>query len=135
MDKVISLEKKLKHSAALKADIIRKRKIQAVKRIYQCTHCASKCERCGNGIDFIPKKSDHAPLPYHFCNSCAEEYRDYIAKLQGKSDPDLYWHNDAWLNAWRQWIDYQGAIDQFTRSKEFVRLLTELRHEGDDGGI
>jgi transcription elongation factor Elf1 len=131
MDNLISLNDKLKHTAARKAEIIHRRKIQAVRKIYQCTRCASKCERCGSGIGIDPIDSaGSAPLPYHFCGSCAQEYRDYIDQLQGKSDPDSYWHNEAWLKIWRQWIDYQGAIDQYKRSKEFLRLLNELRHEG-----
>ena len=133
MNNIISLDKKLKHSAAQKAAVIRKQKIQTVRKIIQCTHCVNKCERCGTGVDIDPQEnSDQALIPYHFCSSCAAEYRAYINNLQGQKDPDAYWYNDEWLNLWRQWIDYQGAVDQYKRSKEFQRLLNELRHDQDN---
>jgi hypothetical protein len=132
MDKIISLDKKLKRSAAQKAAVIRKQKIQAVRKIFVCTHCANKCERCGTSVGIEPRQeSDQALIPYHFCSSCAEEYRAYINKLQGHGEPDTYWYNEEWLHLWRQWIDYQGAVDQYKRSKEFQRLLNELR-QGED---
>lgn len=133
MDNIISLDKKLKRSAAQKAAVIRKQKIQAVRKIFLCTHCANKCERCGSGVGLDPQKNaDQSLIPYHFCSSCADEYRAYINKLKGQQDAEAYWYNEEWLNLWRQWIDYQGAVDQYKRSKEFQRLLNELRREEDN---
>jgi hypothetical protein len=134
MKKIISLDDKLKLAAEQKATMQRKRKIMAVRKIFQCTHCASKCERCGTGIG-----SDEAAhlqntrIPYKFCSSCAEEYTDYIAQLQGKGHPQAYWHNHAWLKVWQTWIEYQGATDNYLRSKEFRRLLEELNPELNKG--
>jgi hypothetical protein len=53
--------------------------------------------------------------------------RDYIERLQGRGDPDCYWHNDEWLDAWRKWIDYQGSVDRYVKSKEFLRLIQEFK--------
>ncbi|MFC1859670.1 hypothetical protein ACFL9U_16825, partial [Thermodesulfobacteriota bacterium] len=65
---------------------------------------------------------------YDICiKSCLEEYADYIERLQGGGELESYWHNDAWLDLWRKWIDYQGAIDRYLKSKEFVQLLDEIR--------
>lgn len=130
MSKIISLDDKLKLSADQKAAVVRKRKIMAVRKVFQCTHCASKCERCGTGIGPEPQKYTDSPrVPYNFCDSCAEEYIDYIDRLQGKGDPEAYWHNHDWLKVWRAWIEYQGTIDQYLRSEEFQNLLKELRPE------
>lgn len=130
MSKVIPLDDKLKLSAAQKAAVLRKQKIMAVRKVFQCTHCASKCERCGIALAMEPENRDgHPKTPYHFCNSCAEEYIDYVNRLQGKGDPEAYWHNSHWLNVWQAWIAYQGAVDQYLRSKEFRRLLDELGPE------
>jgi hypothetical protein len=79
------------------------------------------------------EKPEHAHIPYHFCDSCAEDYLDYISCLQSKGDPQMYWHNHEWLKVWRTWIDYQGAIDQYKNSKEFRRLIEELRTEDHPG--
>ena len=132
MSKIISLDERLKMTEREKAFVERKRKILAVRQVFQCTHCASKCERCGTGMG--PEnhtQTDNPRIPYRFCDSCAEEYMDYIDQLQGKGNPEAYWHNHAWMKAWRAWIEYQGAIDQYMRSKEFQRLIQELRTDND----
>jgi hypothetical protein len=128
MTKVISLNDKLKLTEMEKEAAERKSKILAVHKIFQCTQCASKCERCGTTLG--PDNhvlAGSTRIPYTFCDSCAEEYMDYIDKLQGKGDTRAYWHNHAWLRVWRSWIEYQGAVDHYVRSKEFRRLLDELR--------
>ena len=127
MKKIILLNDKLKFSAEQKAVVLRKQKIMAMRKVFQCTQCASKCERCG--ISLGPDNSghgEHPQTPYHFCSGCTEEYGDYISRLQGKGDPDTFWHNHEWMKVWQVWIEYQGAVDQYLRSKEFRRLLEEL---------
>lgn len=134
MKKIISLDDKLKQSAKQKAQMERMRKIMAVRKVFHCTHCPSKCERCGTGIGADNRAHlDNTRVPYNFCDSCAEEYMDYIERLQGKGDPQAYWHNYAWLKVWQTWIEYQGAIDNYLRSKEFRYLLEELNPETDKG--
>jgi hypothetical protein len=133
MSKVISLDDKLKLSASQRVAVERQRKVAAVRKVFQCTHCASKCDRCG--ISLGPENHTHGShprIPYHFCDSCTEEYVDYIDRLQGRGDPEMYWHNHSWLKVWQAWIEYQGAVDQYLRSKEFKRLLAELQ-PGQDG--
>jgi hypothetical protein len=132
MGDLISLNDKLKLTEREKALAERKRKILAVRQAFHCTHCAAKCERCGIGLG--PKsspRSDNHRIPYNFCDSCADEYIDYINQLQGKGDPFAYWHNHAWLKTWRAWIEYQGAVDEYMHSKEFRQLIEELRPTED----
>ena len=128
---IIQIDDKLQHSKEKKAAINRKRKILAVQKVFQCTHCAFKCEKCGTQInpDKKSKVKDIGNLrvPYRFCESCSEEYVDYIERLKGKGDPECYWHNETWIEVWRKWIDYQGVIDRYLKSKEFRQLLEELK--------
>ncbi len=133
MSKVISLDDKLKLTAEQRKALARKRKIIAVRKVFQCTHCASKCERCGTSIGPDNKgPDDNLRVPYNFCESCADEYVAYIDHLQGKHNSEDYWYNHAWRKVWQTWIEYQGATDQYLRSKEFRRLLDEL-HSDTDG--
>jgi len=129
--KIIQFDDKLQHTKEKKAEIIRKRKILAVQKIYQCTHCAFKCEKCGTQIN-PGQKSKVGPagdlkVPYRFCESCSEEYADYLERLQGKGNPECYWHNQEWIEVWNKWIDCQSVIDRYLKSKEFRQLLEELR--------
>jgi len=132
MSKIISLDDKLKLTAEQRDALTHKRKILAVRQVFQCTHCASKCERCGTTIG--PENQSHVDnprVPYNFCDGCAEEYIEYINRLQGKGDSKDYWYNNDWLKVWQTWIQYQGAIDQYLRSKEFRQLLDELHPGGN----
>ncbi len=134
MSKIISLDDKLKLTAAQRTALAHKRKILAVRKVFQCTHCASKCERCGTSLGPDNQgQIDNPRVPYNFCDSCSEEYMEYVDRLQGKGDTEAYWYNHAWLKVWQTWIEYQGAIDQYLRSKEFRQLLDELRPDGGGG--
>ncbi|MGD8701498.1 MAG: hypothetical protein PVG51_09820 [Desulfosarcina sp.] len=128
MANIISLKTKRKCSQEKQAVIIRQRKLLAVRKIFRCTHCTSKCEKCG-----VQVMADNRPdipeyrVPYSFCDSCAEEYVEYIEALKGNEDDSLYWHNDAWMKVWATWIEHQGAVDSYLKSKEFEQLLDELK--------
>jgi hypothetical protein len=125
---IISFDDKRDFTQEKKAVLRRKSKATAVRRVLQCTNCTFKCERCGTQIE--PKAGgtpERAKLPYKFCEACEGEYLDYIGRLQGEGDPDCYWHNDAWLDTWKKWIDYQGSVDHYTRSKEFLKLIEEFK--------
>jgi hypothetical protein len=125
---IISLDDKLETSREKKAALRRRQKAVAVRRVVQCTSCSFKCEKCGTQIEpRTDDKAKHQRLPYKFCEACDDEYQDYLERLQGRGDPDCYWHNDDWLDSWRKWIDYQGSVDRYVKSKEFSRLLQEFK--------
>ena len=128
MGNIISLKARLKCSLEKQDAIVRKRKLLAVRKIFRCTHCASKCEKCGVQVS-VDNQSDIPAyrVPYTFCDSCAEEYVEYIEALKGNGDDALYWHNDAWMKVWATWIEHQGAVDSYLKSKEFEQLLDELK--------
>jgi hypothetical protein len=131
---VIGIDNKRKIKEKERSELVRMHKILAVRKFFHCTHCTSKCEKCGSQLDGDPldakKTRQKRHIPYHFCESCSEEYTDYIARLQGNGNSAYYWHNDAWLDIWQKWIHYQHAIDGFLKSKEFARLLQELKQGG-----
>jgi Pyruvate/2-oxoacid:ferredoxin oxidoreductase delta subunit len=119
-----------------KAALIRRRKVLAVQKVFQCTHCSMKCEKCGTQIERDPEGGEkyrrNLRVPYNFCQGCSEEYLEYIARLKGGGDADCYWHNESWMDAWTKWIEYQSSVDRYIKSKEFKKLLDELRQTGRD---
>lgn len=131
MAKIISLDDKLLRVEHQKRETARKRKLLAVKKVFQCTHCNFKCEKCGTQISDDESSQTVLPrnvrIPYRFCGSCAAEYIEYIDRLKGEGDPGCYWHNTEWLNLWQKWIDYQATLDRYMKSKEFLTLLKELK--------
>ena len=54
MADIISLDKKLDLAKDKKAALIRRRKVLAVQKVFQCTHCSLKCEKCGTQIEHDP---------------------------------------------------------------------------------
>ena len=136
MANIISFKNKKDLAEEKQADVTKKRKVRAVRKVFQCTHCALKCEKCGSQIgggasteEIYQRKLN---VPYNFCEECSDEYLDYIERLQGGVDPDCYWHNEAWIDAWKRWIDYQSSVDHYLKSKEFKQLLNELKQTGPD---
>lgn len=136
MADVISIDEKLTLAKEKRDALMRRRKIEAVRNVLQCTQCAFKCEKCGTqlhrGTETGSEPDRQPRIPYRLCEGCREEYIDYVARHQGGGDPDCYWHNEAWLELWRCWIEYQGAIDRYTKSNEFQELLKELKQHGPD---
>ena len=136
MAEIIPIDEKLAHLKNKKRAADKKRKIQAVQNIFRCARCAFKCEKCGAGIaqdaSGRSKESETFKAPYNFCRGCLEEYVDYIDYLKGKSAPENYWHNDQWADLWKRWIEYQGALDSYLKSKEFKVLLLETREPTPD---
>jgi len=137
MADIIALNKKIQQAQERRRAEVRKRKLEAVRNVLQCSRCALKCEKCGTHLDentpTDPFRYKDLKIPYRLCGSCSLEYRDYIKRLQGGGDPNCYWHNQAWLESWGTWIKYRGTVDRYLQSKEFSRLLEELKQEPSDG--
>jgi hypothetical protein len=130
MADIISIDGKRKADRHIEAVRLYHRKLFAVRQTVQCARCNLKCEKCGVQLEPDGNKTagGHHSLrvPYHFCEFCARDYIDYIERLQGRGDPDCYWQNEAWQDAWGRWIRYQGALDSFVKTPEFARLLAEV---------
>jgi len=69
---IISFTDKKGLAEEKEAAITRKRKIQAVRKVFQCTHCAFKCEKCGTQIEGDSSGntgySRKLNVPYNFCH-------------------------------------------------------------------
>jgi len=108
------------------------RKKRAVEHLFQHSCCSIECEKCGRPVTNAcaqgdcEKKQAHR-VPYQFCETCTEEFIDYIERLKGRGDTDCYWRNEAWLEVWSTWINHRAALDRHARSKEFARLLQEVK--------
>jgi len=104
-------------------------KLTAMRKIFECTKCALKCNRCGTQVDIARTSSYLKEVPYRFCMSCEDEFKDFLDKRKGNGRKDLYWHNHEWMAMWQAWIHYQEAIKKYENSREFKRLLNDLRRE------
>ncbi len=102
------------------------KKLNAMRKILECTKCALKCTRCGTQVAVSQSSSYSGQMPYRFCKGCENEFRDFLNRKRGKSQKDLYWQNQEWMAIWETWIQYQKAMRKYENSGEFKKLLNEL---------
>jgi len=126
MAEIIEFGKKVQDLKSIKDTGLRQRKIEALRKIFQCTRCMMKCAKCGTQLDTEGNESHKYATPYAFCRNCHEEYEEYRGKLEGKATSRYYWHNDQWMKVWESWLDHQKWLDQYRQSKEFLQLLEEV---------
>jgi hypothetical protein len=63
------------------------------------------------------------------CKDCGAEFEEFLAISGGEKKPELFWHNQEWLNIWSAWLNYRKAITAFIASPEFKVLLDEIDHD------
>ncbi|MFH1488281.1 MAG: hypothetical protein ABII06_05215 [Pseudomonadota bacterium] len=106
-------------------------KIEALKKIIQCSSCHIKCAMCGLHVEFggTAKETRFPPFGLIFCESCRAEFQDFLSVSRGEKPSGIFWHNQEWKNMWSAWLNYRRAINAFTDSREFRELLEEIdRH-------
>ena len=103
-------------------------KVQALQRVLQCTACQFRCAACGRHLSETPDTPapNPGPLGYVFCESCRGEFEDFLEISSGEQPAEVFWHNEAWLEMWSAWLEYQQAIHRFMHSREFKLLLSEI---------
>jgi hypothetical protein len=127
MADVIQFGKKAMCLKSVRDVSLRQRKIEALKKLFQCTRCMLKCAKCGTQIESDGENDPKYLAPYPFCKDCREEYEEYRERSGGKlTTPKYYWHNDAWMRFWASWLEYQQNLDVYRQSREFLQLIQEV---------
>ena len=102
-----------------------RQKAEALQRIVRCSSCQLSCAMCGSHFDVPDTVCPPAP-PYPeitLCDSCREEYNDFMSVSKGKKGSDIFWHNTEWVNLWASWLEFHKAIEGFRNSKEYRELI------------
>jgi hypothetical protein len=127
MAEIIEFGKKAKDLKSMRDTDLRDRKIEALKKIFQCTRCMMKCAKCGTQLDMQGNEAARFATPYPFCKNCHSEYEEYRERVRDRNaGPRYYWHNDAWMKVWESWLENQKWLDDYRQSKEFLQLLGEV---------
>ncbi len=127
MAEILEFGKKAQDLKSVRDDSLRRRKIESLRKIFQCTRCLFKCSKCGAQLDGDDQPSSGYATPYTYCSNCREEYEEYRARSEGaRSEPKYYWHNDLWMKVWESWLEHQRCLDEYRQSKEFLQLLHEV---------
>ncbi len=126
--KIIDIENRLRLGQKKRAKVEKAKKLEAVRKILQCTRCLARCAKCG--IQFETQAMyKRFKGPFRFCETCQEEYEDFLKVKEKGEESRYYWHNQEWLKAWQCWLDYQQALKAYGESPEFIDLIREVEWE------
>jgi hypothetical protein len=127
MAEILEFDKKCQDLKSSRDTVLRQRKIEALRKIFQCTRCMLKCAKCGTQLETEMQESFRYTTPYTFCRNCHDEYQEYRERIQkNQASSKYYWHNDTWMKVWESWLEHQRWLDQYRQSKEFLQLLQEV---------
>jgi hypothetical protein len=125
MSKVIDIEERIKQEQKKKLKVDKGKKLEAVRKLVQCTRCLARCAKCGVQFD-THEMYKRQKGPYRFCDSCREEFEDFIRVTEKGEDSRFYWHNKEWGAMWQAWVDLQKALKAYGESPEFIDLVREV---------
>jgi hypothetical protein len=126
MAEIIEFGKKAHDLKSVRDADLKQKKLEALRKIFQCTRCMMKCAKCGLQIESDSEEPLKYATPYTFCRTCREEYEEYRTRIEGKlTTPRYYWHNDVWMQTWQSWLDHQKSLELYRLSKEFLQLVEE----------
>lgn len=128
MADIIDLNNKLNKQKEENSRILKKLKMHIIRNLNQCSLCHLKCARCSANIQG-KDMSVTTSLPFHLCESCCNEYKAYIDFTKGNmvAKKKAYWLTDEWMAIWENWLAYQDSIKKYRESKEFLKLLNEVK--------
>lgn len=126
MAKIIDLERRKQQQRGRPASEDRSRRMELMIQMLQCSRCSMKCMKCGSQLQSKSQADKLPSLPYRFCESCAEEYEEFLARLHDRGNPEFFWYNTEWMGVWKAWMKYQDALQRYELSDGFRRLLDEL---------
>jgi hypothetical protein len=84
MSKIIDIEDRIKLEQKKRAKVDRAKKMEAVRKVVQCTRCLARCAKCGVQFETHEMYKRHQ-TPHRFCASCQEEYEDF-RRIKEKGD-------------------------------------------------
>jgi hypothetical protein len=105
-----------------------RQKLESLHRTVQCSSCHFKCAMCGYHLDTdgssCPPVS--ATKDFNLCETCQAEFDDYLKMMGHETSSEIFWHNKEWMRLWSTWLEYQKAVLQFKKSREFRELIKEF---------
>ncbi len=125
MSKVIDIEDRLKLEQKKKHKVDKAKKMEAVRKIIQCTRCLARCAKCGLAFE-TQEMYQRFKGPYRFCQGCQEEYEEFLRLKDTEEESPIYWHNREWRETWKSWLGYQEALKAYGESPEFIDLIREV---------
>jgi hypothetical protein len=103
-------------------------RLDSIQKVIQCSSCRFRCAMCGIQLS-SGESTERPPSGLNLCGDCRAEFEEFVSVTKGKKPPEVFWHNQEWIEVWRSWLDYRKAISTFLASKEYHLLLEELNSD------
>jgi len=128
MDKVVNIRQRIEDKKQRERREHHREKMETIQKVVQCTACHFRCAMCGLHVTAAdsPDQPPTSPDGLTFCESCGQEFDDFLAISRGEKRPDISWHNKEWFNMWSAWLEYRESINDFLNSNEFKHILEEI---------
>lgn len=128
MADIITLEERLRRQKEKQLTQEKARKLDSLRTVMQCTACHLKCAKCGSQLETPQPRILTPQCTLRLCPDCWEEFNLYRKIHSGNPEAEgrEYYHNQAWLDLWRSWLEYQERLSAYRNSEEFLKLLSEL---------
>jgi hypothetical protein len=133
MADIISIGDRLKEQQEKRLSDQKKRRLDSLRLIMQCTTCPHKCAKCGSQLETPAPRVLSPELPLRLCAGCWDEYqvfRESLSGARGSPETEPY-YNAAWAEVWKAWLEYQQRLHRYRSSPEFLQLMVELSLERD----
>lgn len=127
MAEIIDLDQKKRQELVKREQEERSKRMALILQMFQCTLCAKKCMKCGSQLESDAQPSQTSSVPYRFCQSCREEYEEFLKRLHGLGNPEYYWYNQEWMEIWKAWMNYQETLKRYELSEGYRRILDEFK--------
>ncbi|MBI5583737.1 MAG: hypothetical protein HY892_07920 [Deltaproteobacteria bacterium] len=133
MADIISIDERLKDQREKRLSDKKKRRLDSLRLVMQCTSCPHKCAKCGSQLETPAPRVLSPELPLRLCAGCWEEYQVFRESQSGApASVELEpYYNAAWSEVWKTWLEYQRRLHRYRSSPEFLQLMVELSLEGD----
>ncbi len=131
MDKIVNIRQRIEDRKQRERREQQLEKMETIQKVAQCTACHFRCAMCGVHLTAAdtPCQASSSPDGLMFCESCGQEFDDFMAISKGEKRPEVFWHNAEWFNMWSAWLDYRESISDFVNSAEFKCILEEIDRE------
>jgi len=103
-------------------------RLDSIQKVIQCSSCHFRCAMCGIQVT-SGESEERPPSGLNLCDDCKAEFEEFVSVTKGKKTPEVFWHNQEWIEVWRAWLNYRKAISAFVASREYHLLLEELNSD------
>ena len=125
MTKIIDIEDRLKLEQKKKLKVDKAKKMEAVRKILQCTRCLARCHKCGMQFDTTGMYKRYKS-PFRFCESLPGRIRRVYAPEDRRRGKPLLLAQPGLADPVADLAGLSAGPEGLRGSPEFIDLVREV---------